>query len=63
MTTFALASEYHHLSPAQKDRVEHIIADDGTWSLTQIASYMANFKCGTYEFDIETERKEGWSVP
>lgn len=37
MTTYALASEYHRLSPAQKDQVDCILADDGTWDREMIA--------------------------
>lgn len=37
MTTFALASEYHRLTPAQKDQVDCILADDGEWTQEMIA--------------------------
>lgn len=61
MTTFALASEYPRLSSSQKDQVDHIIADDSTWTTTQIASYMADYKGGTPGFDLVTERRESWA--
>lgn len=60
MTTFALASEYHRLTPAQRDQVDHIICDDGNWTLEQIAAYMADCNGGTCVFDTETERRDGW---
>ncbi len=56
MTTFCLASEYDRLTPSQKDRVDHILADDGTWTIGQIANAMGN----TDIFDITTERREGY---
>lgn len=59
MTTFALASEYHRLTPAQKDRVEHIICDDGEWTRDQIQQYIAT----CFITDIETERRDGWVKP
>lgn len=60
MTTFALASEYHRLTPAQKDRVDYIICDDGDWTLKQISAYMDDWNGGTCVSDIETERRDGW---
>lgn len=38
--TYALASEYDRLSPDQKDRVTHIIIDDGEWTQEQIDDYI-----------------------
>ena len=34
--TFALASEYHLLSPSQQSQVTHILIDDGDWSPAMI---------------------------
>lgn len=39
---YALLSEYHRLSPTQKSAVTHLIPDDGEWTDTQIATYIAN---------------------
>lgn len=36
MTTFALLSEYHLLTPAQKSQVDHIVCDDGEWTQEMI---------------------------
>lgn len=59
MTTFALASEYHRLTPAQKDQVDHIICDDGEWTNDQIQFYIIGHNRDV-AFDIETERRDGW---
>lgn len=56
MTTYALASEYHLLTPAQKDQVEYLIIDNGIWTEEMINNYIAT----TFVSDIETERREGW---
>lgn len=62
MTTFALASEYHRLTSNQQDQVGHIIADDGTWTKDQIQFYITGCK-RDIAFDIEAERREGWTSP
>lgn len=60
MTTFALASEYHRLTSAQRDQIDHIIADDGDWTADQIQSYINQWPVHTCEADVKQERKEGW---
>lgn len=40
MTTFALASEYPRLTAEQRQRVDHLIIDDGDWTEAQIAAYI-----------------------
>lgn len=55
--SYALASEYNRLTPAQRDSVTHIICDDGEWTESQIANYIAT----TFTEDIEIEKREGWS--
>lgn len=40
MTTFALLSELHRLTPDEIIRVDHIIADDGDWSEGEITHYI-----------------------
>lgn len=57
MTTFALLSEYPSLSPLQKEQVDHIIADDGTWTPAEILAYTQTI----FAEDIETERREGYA--
>lgn len=37
---YALASEYHKFTEAQKSLVTHIIPDDGEWSSQMIEDYM-----------------------
>lgn len=58
MPTYALASEYHRLTPSQQSQVTHILADDGEWTKAQIAEAMG---VGMDTFDIETERREGYA--
>lgn len=38
----ALASELDRLTPAQRDSVTHILADDGEWSEEQISAAVAD---------------------
>ena len=37
---FALASNWHLLTPAQRQHCDHIIIDSGDWSPAQITAYI-----------------------
>lgn len=56
MTRYALASEYDRLSPAQKDMVDVILADDGEWIREMIALAI--------QFPLEDpNHEERWDKP
>lgn len=56
MTTYCLASEYDHLTPEQKDMVDHILIDDGTWDKEMIAlAIQFPLETGTLEEDWTKE--------
>lgn len=44
MTTFALLSELHRLSPDQISRIDHIISDDGDWDEGMISHYINQWR-------------------
>lgn len=56
MTTYCLASEYDRLSPAQKDMVDRILIDDGTWTREMIAIAI--------QFPLERiDHEDDWTKP
>lgn len=65
MTTFALLSELHRLTPDQITCVDHIICDDGDWSNEQVSHYINTWRGHNIlhperYLDGETERRDGW---
>lgn len=62
MTTFALASEYHRLTSEQRDRVTHIIADDGEWTPAQISAYI-NRWAYTFPDPLPEPTPDDWAKP
>jgi len=50
---FALASELHRLKPDDIRRVDHIIADDGTWSPEDITAYIARWRSHCILAEVE----------
>lgn len=62
MSSYALASTYHRLSPTQQSQITHIIPDDGEWTLSMIQNYIQMFSSQTCEADREVEKREGWAV-
>lgn len=56
MTTYALASEYDRLTPAQQAQVDHILADDGDWTKEMIALAI--------QFPLERiDHEDDWTKP
>lgn len=56
MTTYCLASEYDRLTPAQKNIVDVILADDGEWTREMIALAI--------QFPLEQiDHEEDWTKP
>lgn len=55
MTVFALASEYSRLSPAEQDRVTHIIADDGDWTPEQISAYLQRWRDADIHYELSPD--------
>jgi hypothetical protein len=56
MTTYALASEYDRLTPAQQRLVDVILADDGEWTREMIALAI--------QFPLESPRHpDDWTKP
>jgi hypothetical protein len=62
MTHFALASELHRLSPADRSRPDlHIICDDGDWTEAQITAYINQWSGHSILHD--ESRPDDWSNP
>lgn len=62
MTTFALASELHRLTPAERKQVDHIIADDGEWPKEQVDAYLARWRSIDITHELQPDdwtRKQG----
>lgn len=56
MSAYALSSEYHRLTPTQKDQVDCILADDGEWTQEIIALAI--------QFPLERiDHEDDWSKP